>query len=397
MYPIPLYIEVNPAVQVGEIALQYRVAGESQFTRIAMESLGSNAYAVTVPCDTIALFDPSWVEYYMEIVAPDERVIGSAPNEGSERPYRTNMVQTLTGERPSVPGQPSPSQCVNCGDLPPGAPVPPECQRQSTPSGCESGFSCDVDDDCPGDGQSCDSGCCVSEGGGRRGGGDDEFRPYAYVQAGVGWGGGLVLATDDIPWSDANNTIPDNALLRNVNDSSSCPTQRDGEEMDSDTARGGFIQNWGTSACWHRTQATGFGYGAGHVRLYAGGYIIPRLSVGLLFRVQFGGFSSDDHMIWAIGLRARFHILQQENMELSVGLGFNIYGMMQVFLNLTTGAGEVEDRAWRTGGYESINVNVSYAYYFIRQVGIFAEFTSDFTLPSFLWNVELSVGPAFRF
>jgi hypothetical protein len=83
-------------------------------------------------------------------------------------------------------------------------------------------------------------------------------------------------------------------------------------------------------------------------------------------------------------------------MELSVGIQVQIYGMMQVFLPLQSG-GETQGRAWRTGGYEAVGFTISYAYYFIRQVGIYAELTSDFTLPIFMWNTEVSVGPAFRF
>jgi hypothetical protein len=49
------------------------------------------------------------------------------------------------------------------------------------------------------------------------------------------------------------------------------------------------------------------------------------------------------------------------------------------------------------GGYEAVGLTISYAYYFIRQVGVYVELTSDWTLPDFIWNIELSTGPAFRF
>jgi hypothetical protein len=123
---------------------------------------------------------------------------------------------------------------------------------------------------------------------------------------------------------------------------------------------------------------------------------MPYLDAGAYFRYQFDGFTSDAHYLWAVGLRVRYHIIQRENMELSVGVLFQIYGQEQVFLNLTTGDENV-GRAWRSGGYEGIGIMVGYAYYFIRYVGLFVELVSEWTLPEFIWNIELSAGPSVRF
>jgi hypothetical protein len=93
----------------------------------------------------------------------------------------------------------------------------------------------------------------------------------------------------------------------------------------------------------------------------------------------------------------RYHILQRENMELSVGLLFQIYGMEQVYLNLTNSDGSNAGKAWRTGGYNGIGIQVGYAYYFVRYFGIFVDLTSNFTMGEFIWNIELTAGPALRF
>ncbi|MFZ5786122.1 MAG: hypothetical protein ACOY3Y_06740, partial [Acidobacteriota bacterium] len=385
-HPVPLYIEVNPAVQVGSVVLFYRVAGETQYTELPFESFGSNAFGVTIPCDTIMLFDPAWVEYYIEIRDPSDARIGMAPEEGRERPYRVSMVQTLSGEPPSLPGRPTPVQCINCSDIAPGMPVPPECRGGGGGGGggCSSGFTCDVDDDCPGSGYSCTAGCCVGEGGGGGGGRPSGgFRPWWYLQVGVGWGGGLVLNTGEP--SDGN--IPTNALYENVSDTADCP---DGQDVTAD---------WGASACWYSTSSAGFGMGAGHLRVNTGVYILPFLSAGLFFRYQFSGFNTAYHFNWALGLRARYHIIQNEHMELSVGLSFQIYGWEQVYLNPITlpATGRTTGNLWRPGGYNAIGVLVGFAYYFIRNFGLYVELTSDWTMGEFIWNLELSVGPTLRF
>ena len=388
MHPVPLYVEVNPAVQVGRVVLQYRVAGETQYTTLPMESMGQNAFGITIPCGTITLFDPSWIEYYIEIYRPDGGQVGVIPAEGRERPHRVNMVQQLSGPPPAIPGRQPERRCVNCDDLPPG-PQRDECRRSAGPAGggggggCESGFRCDVDDDCPGDGMSCSAGCCTGGDGGG-GGGPGGWRPHAYIQIGAGWGGGYVSATE----ADDGSDIPGHALLRNTTDA--C----------EDNEEGGPIVNpeWNTQGCWHRTADSGFGYGSGHLRIYAGGYILPQLSAGVYFRYQFDGFTSDAHYQWAIGVRARYHIIQNENIELSVGLLFQIYGMEQVYLNLAQADGTNVGKAWRTGGYEAIGVMVGFAYYFARQYfGLFVELTSDWTMGDFIWNVEMTAGSTIRF
>ena len=119
--------------------------------------------------------------------------------------------------------------------------------------------------------------------------------------------------------------------------------------------------------------------------------------MGAYFRYQFDGFEADGYYKWAVGLRLRYHILQSEKMELSVGLTVQIWGMEQVYLNLKGADSKKVDRAYRIGGYQAVGVMFGYAYYFIRYVGLFVEVTSDFTMGEFLWNLDLTAGPTFRF
>jgi hypothetical protein len=392
-FPIPYYIEINPAVQVGQVQLLYRVAGESNFTVLTMNEMGSNAFAVTVPCETIALFDPAWVEYYIEIVGPDGDRIGMAPQEGERQPHRTNMVEAYEGPQLSVPGQAPPEECVNCTDLPPGSPIPDACRGRG-PGGCDANQQCLNDSDCAGSGQECSDGCCVRETRGR-GGRRGSYRPYFYIQAGVGWGGGYVRKTS----AQSGTEVPEGALYENL----SATAAQDACGNMGDASRGGLLPDdakWGVTGCWYSVDSPGFGFGAGHLRAYMGGYILPELSVGALLRYQFSGFTSDaPHALWAVGMRVRYHILQLDNMELSVGLHGIFFGSQQAFLAVpqTEGQEKRKGRAWAHGGWQSVGLNVGYAFYFLRRIGFFVEVTSDWTVPDFIWNVELTAGPAFRY
>ncbi len=95
-FPIPIYVEVNPAISasVGKVWLFYRVPGEANFQKKEMTRLsGMEAFGAKIECDFI--INPPSYEYYIMIASKDGSPLAFEPKEGMQAPLTVRYVQML--------------------------------------------------------------------------------------------------------------------------------------------------------------------------------------------------------------------------------------------------------------------------------------------------------------
>ncbi len=171
LVPIPIFVEINPNVQVAKVVLFYRTLGERIFQQLSMERHG-RGYAATIGCDVLQTFDPRAIEYYIAVFDPSGELLGTAGTEA--QPNKVTIVKTLTVQPPALPDGAPPAKCEE--ECPPWN---PDCNEDCG----QLGDLCEEDSECCGD-MSCDGGVCSSESG--RGSVDTLVR-FA-VNAGTGAG-----------------------------------------------------------------------------------------------------------------------------------------------------------------------------------------------------------------
>ncbi len=174
LMPVPLFIQVNPQVEVGLIILYYRTLGERIFQQVPMEPF-QDGYAVTIGCEVMQTFDPSAIEYYIAIMDFENQLLGTSGTEA--QPHHVTIVQELSGPPPILPGMGPPEKCME--ECPPWN---PECNKSCK----QMGDLCDNSSECC-EGMVCKKETCT--GGDKKGGGggaDAIFRVNVTFGSGVG-------------------------------------------------------------------------------------------------------------------------------------------------------------------------------------------------------------------
>jgi hypothetical protein len=194
MVPIPVFTEVNPNVTVGQIVLFYRTTGERIYQQVQMQKSGAG-YAATIGCDVLTTLEPIGIEYYIAVLDPASKLLGTAGTEA--QPYQISIVDTLTVVPPSIPNEPPPSACV--AECPPWN---PECNK-----GCKQlGDMCDNSGECC-SGMTCvEEMCTASEGGDDGGGGGDgnfKMRFRMSINGGIGFG--LITGGAEKPYNQVSS------------------------------------------------------------------------------------------------------------------------------------------------------------------------------------------------
>lgn len=193
LVPIPIYVEVNPNVSVGQVVLFYRTIGESVFQQIQMEK-HYQGYAATIGCDVLTTFDPTGIEYYVAVLDPSNQLLGTSGTEG--QPHRVSIVDTLTVSPPTLPNQPPPAQCAQ-EECPPWN---PNCHGECK----QFGDLCDSDSECCA-GMVCVNETCTQEGEEGGGGVPGDFDPVMRFALSVGTGVGLVFSGAEKPYNQTSD------------------------------------------------------------------------------------------------------------------------------------------------------------------------------------------------
>lgn len=202
LVPVPIFVETNPSVRVGQVLLFYRTLGERIYQQVLMTMHG-RGYAATIGCDVLQTFDPTGIEYYVAVFDQKNQLLGTTGTEA--QPHRVAIVQSLSAAPPALPDEPPPVKCVE--ECPPWN---PGCN-----DACENlGNLCDMSSDCC-PGLKCEEETCVpDEEGSTTIEGD--LDPLLRIVANFGTGSGLVPGGKVKPYNQTAAT-PEYVLQNNQN------------------------------------------------------------------------------------------------------------------------------------------------------------------------------------
>ncbi|MDJ0763109.1 MAG: hypothetical protein QNJ97_08990 [Myxococcota bacterium] len=192
--PVPIYVEVNPSVEVGQVILYYRTLGERIFQQVPMTPR-FNGYAATIGCDVMQTFDPSGIEYYVGVLNEDEQLLGTVGSEA--QPYTVAIVDTLSVPPPSIPNEAPPARCIE--ECPPWN---PDCNKT-----CKMfGDLCDSSSECCSGMVCVEETCKPSEGGGSDRLFVEDYKPVMRLGLSFGSGYGLLLGSQVDPYNQTSKT-----------------------------------------------------------------------------------------------------------------------------------------------------------------------------------------------
>ncbi|HUT76591.1 MAG TPA: hypothetical protein VM285_02835, partial [Polyangia bacterium] len=190
MVPVPIYLDVNPAVSVGQVLLFYRTTGERIFQQVPMQQ-HLTGWAATIGCDVLQTFDPTGIEYYAAVLDPANRLLGTEAAEA--QPHQVTIVGMLTVPPPTLPNEAPPTACQE--ECPPWN---PDCN-----SACKKfGDLCDSDSECCA-GMACVHEMCTEtdgEGGGPAG----DIDPIVRIPVSFGINFGLVAGGNAEPYNQVS-------------------------------------------------------------------------------------------------------------------------------------------------------------------------------------------------
>jgi hypothetical protein len=136
--PLPLYVEISPLAQANKIFLYYKGLGMDKFKQVPMYRFQSG-FAYQVSCTDV--WEPK-ISYYIEAKAADGRIVGVIGS--AAQPIEVPIVAARKQAEPSLPGTQAPTSCTS-KECPPGV------------QGCKQKGKIGIGDACSGDGD-CQSG-----------------------------------------------------------------------------------------------------------------------------------------------------------------------------------------------------------------------------------------------
>lgn len=352
---VPVFVEVPSDAPVGAIYVYYKGLGMREFQRAQMRRL-TGGYGFEIPCTDV--FEPS-VEYYIVAFDDEDNPMGFAGTQ--ESPIRIPVVSSRSHPPASLPGQPPPQQC-GANECPPGM------------AGCSSGGTAGLGDtcretsDCAGS-LVCEDEFCVT---GQHPDDDDDDddasstdAPRFFIDIGATVGLGYAQSGMQADTGDDGSAPPENS-----------PWVRGGtEDCDLDPAffcvriaTPGFVPTFA-------------------IRAALGYWVHPRVAIGLQIRFQpSAGVGDLANML--IGLRLYAHATEPtaEGFIATPFIGSS-YGQIQLQPPQNGGA-----EPFIISGLNSVQFGSTLGYRFMRNVAIIATPEFHVMFPTFLFDIDLTVG-----
>jgi len=363
--PVPVYIEIEG--RPAHVYIYYRGHGMREFQREEMESMG-RGFGFEIPCADV--FAPE-VSYYIVAFATDGSPMGFAGT--SSDPVSVAIVSSRTQPAPALPGRAPPDTCGE-EECPPGM------------AGCSAGAgqpgdSCSSNSDCASN--NCEDDLCGMSTGGGGGGGDSSTAAPAFF---VRVGGGLALsyisgglAADRDPVSGPGmDRVSGTSYGYDIGLSDTCSLD----------------YNAGDRACVF-VEVPGLVVNGG-IRLELGYYVHPVVAPRIVARFQpSSGQGPLSFMLIGAGVEV--------NLTPDVVEGFHAHvyldgGGGQVQTTLSWPAQEMDadgnlvGSPWAQSGLGFIDVGGTIGYRFMRNVGIVLMPTLIFSIPQFVFTIDLDLG-----
>lgn len=404
--PLPLYAELSNTVGVAKVKLYYRGLGMDNFKSIDMMPFGTG-FAYQISCREV--WEPK-IRYYITATDADDRIVATAGS--AQSPIEAAIVSSLKGPGPSLPGASSPGVCQEV-ECPPG--VSGEACKKPLFHGI--GQGCDRDGDCQ-PGLACQDDMCVIPGAT----GDldtwhvdDGWTPtvklgdFARAFAQIGFTMAFSwLSPGKITDSGPPRSYPPFKTDGSFNEFSPWVPDADSYDIDPTTqtdrlAPPGcpadgvrtFASAGGQNPSRYcaKVAATGLAFSPA-MRANVGYFILPRLSVAAIFRLQFShGVTTLAGML--LGGRLEYMILdpREKGLMISAFLGGTV-GQIQVKAPASTGQTATP---FIISGMGGAHAGATVRYRFHRNIGVFASPEVDFQFPDYLFNIDLTLGPEVSF
>jgi hypothetical protein len=429
--PLPIYVEVNPLARAKSVHLYYKGLGMEQFKRVPMYLYG-NGLAYQISCNDI--WEPS-VAYYIEAHDEEGNVVGNVGS--AQTPYEVPVVASRTHAEPALPGAAAPVSCA-AQECPPGL---KGCVQRGK-AGIDE--SCGEDTDCQ-SGLECRSDQCVligaggtevpdydpATGGFEEGGQSEPDDPSefkrTFVQAGLVVGMGYVTngmladrpAPDNRVYVDQfGNWVEDPISFVNSGGQvffpqRTTPTQLTAWVPDADseditgvldradencsadgtfTGPRDFTETGDPDALFPskycvRIKSPGFVPSLA-LRAAVGHFITDRISVAAIFRLAFsGGEGTMANML--LGARGEYMLTSPRSKGLMISLfGGGTFGQIQV---QPPADGDTDGAPFIKSGLMGVHAGTTVRYRFSKNFGVYAAPEFDFQLPTFLFNLDLTI------
>jgi hypothetical protein len=133
--PVPVYVELPPAVVPSGVTLKYKAPGHADWKSIELKKV-AQGWGGLVPCGDLTTEGD--LEYYVLATDDSDAVLVSGGSRA--KPYRVPMRDEISAEPPHLPGQPPPDACVKKAK--PAPPPPPPKEEKILPP-CESDRECE--------------------------------------------------------------------------------------------------------------------------------------------------------------------------------------------------------------------------------------------------------------
>lgn len=355
---VPVYIEVSG--DPANVYLFYKAHGMREFRRVEMQPM-AGGYGFEIPCSDV--FQPT-LEYYIVAFGSDGSPLGFAGSQND--PVTVDIVSSRSHPAPALPGRAPPAQCTD-------EECPPGMDGCAAGGGGGMGATCITSDEC-GSGLTCEDNFCVAGagGGGGGGGGASSDQPNFFIHVGgslgLGWASQGVQA-DRFPGADTRGYVLGGQPGCDL-DTELPPDQR---RYCVQVATEGFVPHPG-------------------IRVAAGYYFLPFLGAAVWAR--FNPMPGEGDFAFAtIGARLELQVTEpvESGFHASVFAGGG-GGRVQI-----QPPGNGDDAPYLISGYGNISLGGYAGYRFMRNFGVVAEVDLMFMVPSFLFNLDITVNAAVTF
>lgn len=402
---VPVYVTAGD-LPVASMKVFYRSLGMPQPKSADLKPMG-DGWGVLIPCTDV--FEPN-VEYFIVALDAEGAQVGNAGT--PQNPVSVPIVTTRTQAAPSLPGEPAPSQCTGDEECPPGMP------------GCGGkgglGDTCRADKDC-GEGLVCEDNFCATgerddddEGNTKRG---DQPRMFIDISGGVGLvyvGQGMeadaappqavAKSACHVAYGDPADTEGDCTRERLGNDPNTGMTIYEPANLVAaqnyakdrgwacdviQTANGGITLN----DCTVAIESPGF-VPTAILNVAIGYYVVPRFSLALAGRLQFGAGEGAMAGVFA-ALRGEYQLTEPKAAGFHAGL---VAGL---------GAGRIQaqppakdpkaEGPFVTSGIMGAQLGTRIGYRFTRNFGLVVTPLANFMFPAFLFDLDLNAGVQIAF
>jgi hypothetical protein len=105
--PVPVFVKVKD-VDPRSVVVRYKPFGGKSFKRVRLDRV-RDGYGGEIPCLEVGSITGK-LAYYVEALDTEGNILAASGS--ADKPHKTDVVRSLRGDPPHLPGQPPPAQCI---------------------------------------------------------------------------------------------------------------------------------------------------------------------------------------------------------------------------------------------------------------------------------------------